>query len=304
VTGWPSIRAEEIPVPTRKRKFAQVSDPWSEYASAVVAANKTRLRWKEPKPAQWDKFDYEANLEIEQSALRLLGRHIATDESTPGLVRFDGLRVGEVTRHFETWTAGEIDGWVQHQLVGGFHGWGNVLSGGDLRQSSFSLSGSSQIELNIAARSGTDLTSDSFLAVFDRPLPDGDIDTVRLVVPSEGVCRQLVETSIVAMGSLIAPRSWRDLALRGLAPMVAASVNPAGSYAGDKLSAYARNSGAERPPVSILGAELSHHSYFGAAIRFGDGDWLELFPAALIAAFKEMVAEISSKHGVPVGLRL
>jgi len=261
---------------------------------------------------EWDKGDYEANLEIETYVAWLLAQHPKTDESTPGLVNVNNLRVGEVSRHFESGISGDISGWMQHHLVAGFWAYSqdlNILdNGGIFSFGRTNIGGTSSVNLNLTARSSEDLLSDSFLVVFDRVLPDGDIDTVRLIIPSDRVCRKAVSELLTDMGSEIAPESWRDQALCGLAPAVVTSVDTAGSYAGDKLSAYVRNTASSpetiRPSISFLGTELRHSVYFGSAIRFGESEWHELFPTALIVTLTDAIASISAKHGVPVGLRL
>jgi hypothetical protein len=251
----------------------------------------------------WDRRDYRANLALEAELPALLTRDIKTDETTPGLVRLSDLHVGEVSRHFETWTSGEIRGWMRHNLGISGLAYSMPLGNGDqLTSFGGSIRGTSQVQLNLEARSGTDLLSDACLAVFDRPLSGGDLDTIRVVIPSENGCRSGVAGAMEDLGAAIGPESWRDLALRGLEPVMTSRLQSSGSYVADRLSAYARTAGVERPPMTVLAAQLKLNVYQGAAIRFGDGAWLELFPAALIVAIGNTVKEISARHGVPIGI--
>jgi hypothetical protein len=121
-----------------------------------------------------------------------------TDESVDGVVVYKALKVGEVERHFDQVTSSSIQGQMQHAFK--MSGSGSSIHDvplralfGDTRSFyEFNGSGISDVQLGLSGSSRDDLTGDAFVAVFEQRLPDGTIDTIRAIVPSEGQVRSYV----------------------------------------------------------------------------------------------------------------
>lgn len=60
---------------------------------------------------------------LDQGLQKFLSRRSSLPSSSSGGIReYTGLRLGEVSRHFDASTTATITGWMTHDL--GFHGWG------------------------------------------------------------------------------------------------------------------------------------------------------------------------------------
>jgi hypothetical protein len=206
-----------------------------------------------------------------------------TTPATSGVLTKVGLQIGEVTRHFDSRTAGQIAGSVLHEF--GFHGgaFGMTMGGVGIGAGSLGLAGRSSVNLQIESSTRSDLVNDGFVAVFDEPSPLGITDTVRVVVPSDAACREMLHEVMVAagaavIGSLTAGQLSRLAAL-------ASSVQSETSYVADRLGAVLRASPNQRPVFSVVGLEVESHTMLGGAIQLpGEDKWTQLFPFGLLRA--------------------
>jgi hypothetical protein len=76
--------------------------------------------------------------------------------------RYTAMRLGEVSRHFDTNAAATISGWLTHNL--GFRGWaiGAGVGGVGLGVGTLGLSGTSKVSLTTSGTSRDNLMSDGF----------------------------------------------------------------------------------------------------------------------------------------------
>jgi hypothetical protein len=268
----------------------------------VLTHGKNRLGFVGGGWYKWDKGDYAASVELEETIPRIIARLPPSDDRTPGLVRLDGLRVGEVSRHFEASTIGAINGWMEHRL--GLEGWaaGARVGSSALGIGRLGLGGGSTVSLSLDMVTQDDLTSDGFVAVFDVVEAGIASDTVRVVVPGDGACGRMVAAWMRQLGTMVGRESWRDLALRGLADAVGTAIGTEASYVSDRLTAYFRSEPTESSPVTVLGVPLKRQVCLGAAICLSPStEWLQLFPAATLGEIERCVAEVSQRHAVPLG---
>lgn len=206
-----------------------------------------------------------------------------TNPSTPGVVTRAGLRLGELSRHFDSKTLGTITGFMNHSL--GFEGWGVGVSVGrfTLGTGRLGLSGASTVELSASSIARTDMLNDGFIAVFEAEVGN-DIDTLRLVVPSEAACRSAMADAIQILDAGIKPgRRWSPTSLQRLVAQSQALVSTETSYVSDRLNAALRADDAKSRRFAVVGVELAPHELLGGAIQFpGDSVWHQLFPVALM----------------------
>ena len=117
-----------------------------------------------------------------------------TSPAIPGLTTFRGLRVGELSSHFDSTTTGQITGTMHHDLIGGFSGISLDLALGIVDTAlagSIAIKGASAVDLISNSTSRVDLFSQSFVAIFDVGT-DGRRETLRVIAPSEPVCRERI----------------------------------------------------------------------------------------------------------------
>jgi hypothetical protein len=208
-----------------------------------------------------------------------------------------GLRIGEVSRHFDSNTSATITGWLTHNL--GFHGWGLGVEIGalGLGLGMLGLAGTSQVNLTSSGTTRDNLMSDGFVAVLEQDTPTGP-DTVRLVVPSEQAARELVSALLDEVAedftktdgngetSVEYPPAYS--ALERLGQRLLAFPDEA-SYVSDRLHSVMRMPEGSRPSIAIWGSSLSQHAILGSAIRIGDdGPIQPLFPLDLITAIRKV----------------
>lgn len=102
------------------------------------------------------------------------------------------LHIGEIKREFDSQTAGLIQGTMAHEL--GFHGsfTGITIGQFGFGRGNLGLSGTTNVNLNTNSTTRSDFLNDSFVAIFDVPSQSLVPDTIRVIVPSEQACRELV----------------------------------------------------------------------------------------------------------------
>ena len=206
-----------------------------------------------------------------------------TTPATYGVITRAGLQIGEVSRHFDSGTAGQITGSIAHEF--GFHGGavGITVRGVGLGVGSLGLSGQSSANLQTESTTRPDLLNDGFLAVFDEPSPLGIPDTLRVVVPSEAACREMLQELMAAAGAAVVG-GLTALQLSHLTA-VATSVSTEIGYVADRLSAVIRVSPSPSPVFSVVGLEVGSHTLLGGAIQMpGEERWMQLFPFGLLRA--------------------
>jgi hypothetical protein len=229
-----------------------------------------------------------------------------------GPARHTAMRLGEVSRHFDTNTASTISGWLTHNL--GFHGWaiGAEVGGVELGSGSLGLSGTSQVSLTTSGTSRDNLMSDGFFAVLEQDTPSG-IDTLRMVVPSEQAARELVKALLdEALDSFTAitnPRfktRWMmypqaHSTLAQFVPMLLSFPDEA-SYVSDRLHAVIRMPEPSRPLLNIWGEPLGQHAVLASSVQFGDEGAIQpLFPVDLITQLQvtTRLATYLAEYGKP-----
>lgn len=217
----------------------------------------------------------------------------STTPSTVGIVTYEDLRLGEVSRHFDTRTLGSITGFMNHSL--GFEGWGVGVSTRRLSVdvSSLGLSGTSTVQLSESSVARSDLLNDGFVAVFET----ADLDTLRVVAPSDEAARSVLEEAIHSVYAGMKPdRRPSPASMSRLISKCHALISGEVSYVSDRLNAVLRSDDPRARRFDVLGVELAPHTLLGGAIRFGgDSTWHQLFPIALLRTIgSEQVSNGSS----------
>jgi len=220
-----------------------------------------------------------------------------TDESVDGVVVYKALKVGEVERHFDQVTSASIQGQMQHAFK--MSGSGSSIHDvplralfGDTRSFyEFNGSGISDVRLGLSGSSRDDLAGDAFVAVFEQRLPDGTIDTIRAIVPSEGQVRSYVGQLLNAWQTQLGLNTDSEQMLRKYSGTIYQGIASDSSYVGDRLTAVLRMPQQEQPTVMVIGEAIGPHAVLAGAIRFGpSGPLYQLFPVALIHALSALIA--------------
>lgn len=246
--------------------------------------------------ARWRAFEaIAANLPRKLDAITVAPE---TAPSTPGVVTRTGLRLGEISRNFDSKTLGTISGFMHHSL--GFEGWSIGLSAGrfGLGIGSLGLSGTSTVQLTASEVTRTDMLNDGFVAVFESEA-DGDVDTLRLVAPSDEASRAVLDEAIQTINVGMKPgKRFSPAALERLISKCQSLISTEVSYASDRLNSVLRADNARSRRFAVVGVELSPHSLLGGAIQFpGDSAWHQLFPIALMRMLGgEELAGLDSGH--------
>jgi hypothetical protein len=220
------------------------------------------------------------------------------DENSKGYAVVEGLRVGEVVRHFDQQTSGAISGWLDHRLAFGGWGVGATVGRVGLGTGSIGLSGASQVHLGLEATTRANLLGDGWIAVLERPTAGGMVDVTRLVVPSEaavvgfleGVARSLAEEYRAALPECAST-------VLALAGRIRASSPTDISYVGDRLAAILRLPVEQRPPLTVIGVPLGEHAILGGAVRIGGEDRVHrLVPFELIERWLLLPGATNAKN--------
>ncbi len=250
------------------------------YSGLAVVAIWTWNRYRAR--ATWsrqDDVDRYASQVMSETFTLMAGRHEPLSDASPGLRSIHDARVGEVSQHFDQGISAAVTGWLRHEFS--LHGWGVGVSLDSLGLGTgkLGLSGSSSVALGVHGVLRDDLSGDGFVAVLERDLPSGTVDTVRVIVPSEPACREYVANLVSAIGARVGPGTQLDSTCRTHAPRLASSFPCDVAHASDQLRAVLRQPAERRPSVSVVGEDLGGSVILGGAIRIGpDGPWQQLFP--------------------------
>jgi hypothetical protein len=203
-----------------------------------------------------------------------------TTPATAGVVVFEDVQVGEVQRHFDSQTAALISGVLQHEL--GIHG--GVIGLGGFSVGRLGISGASTVDLQTQATTRDDLLNDAFVAVFDRLLPSGMVDTVRVVAPSEAATREILAGHLRAMYEGMGSRkSVGTQQFERIVQTTMSMVSTDVGYVSDQLSAVLRRKPDPAPVFTVVGLPLGQHALLGGSIQFpGADEWHQLFPVELM----------------------
>jgi len=226
---------------------------------------------------------------------------------------YDGFRLGEVTRHFDTGTSATIHGWMNHNLV--IQGWGIGVGIGhtNLGVGNIGIQGMSQVSLTSSGTNRDDLMSDGFVAILERN--NGHyVSTLRVIVPSETATRgwlavwlsswlQQIESSFAEAGSNVYVKlsedaykmstDWKNTrcysSFERSIPHLLAFKDEA-SYVSDRLYSILRMAPESRPVITVYGCQLSEHAILGTAIYFSDENRiLPLFPIYLVRGIPQAI---------------
>lgn len=212
------------------------------------------------------------------------------DSDAQGQVTLADLRLVESARHFDSQLSASIGGWLDHNL--GLHGFGvgTHLGGLGLNLGTFGLSGQSQAHLSVDGTARDNLVGEGFMAVFERRGPDGQTDTVRLVVPPEAVAREMLAQVLSTATQAYIEGSHAAQAVTTAAPHLMAVLPAETSHVSDRLSLMSKTGDGERFGVSVAGVEISTGVLLGAAIKLEpDGAWSQLFPLPLMRRVEEAI---------------
>lgn len=202
--------------------------------------------------------------------------------ATPGTETHGDLRLGEVMRQFDSQTAGVVEGTLRHEL--GLHGALLAVGSGGFGfgVGSFGLSGATSVDLHTQSTTRTDLLNEGFVAVFDAPTPSGIPDTLRLVVPSQAACRDMLVGFIRAIDAQEGSVGLSSGQVERMISVASSVVVTEASYVADRLAAVLRVNPTPAPVFSVVGVPAAAHTLLGGAIQFpGEDRWLQLSPIGL-----------------------
>ncbi|MGH8067084.1 MAG: hypothetical protein ACRERE_17960 [Candidatus Entotheonellia bacterium] len=244
--------------------------------------------------------DYSASQAIAQRLSGIGGRNEPLSDRSSGMRIIQGATVGEFSQHFDQRLSASVSGWLQHEL--GLHGWGVGGSVGrvGLGVGKVGISGVSSVDLDVSGVIRDNLGGDGFVAVLEQDQPNGMIDTIRIIVPSEPACREYIAHLLSSIGATFGTGSHVDETFRRYSPQLAASFPCDVSHVSDQLRAMLRQPPERRPTVSVVGEDLGGSAILGGAIRFGaDGPWQQLFPItrnrAILSAAESLLPRAASR---------
>jgi hypothetical protein len=200
-----------------------------------------------------------------------------------------GLHLGEVERHFDSSITASITGWLEHDLA--FRGWGVGVAGQHVGVGTgrLGLVGQSSVQLDLRGVARDDLLADGFVAVLERR-DVGSIDTLRVVVPSQPMIREIIGALLDSLGATFGHGSYTASVLTAAGETARAGLTTDVSHVSDVLTAILRLPETVRPTVSVIGARLTEFAILGGAIRVGNEDrTYQLFPFELAAALTSQV---------------
>ncbi len=231
---------------------------------------------------EWSKRndrDYSASQAIGRRLSDIGGRNEPLSDLSSGMQVIQGATVGEISQHFDQRLSASVSGWLHREL--GLHGWGVGVSAGrvGLGVGKVGISGSSSVDLDVSGVIRNDLGGDGFVAVLEQDRPNGMIDTLRIIVPSEPACREYIANLLSAIGATFGTGSHVDETFRRYSSQLAASFPCDVSHVSDQIRALLRRPPERRPTVSVIGEDVGGSAILGGAIRIGaDGPWHQLFP--------------------------
>jgi hypothetical protein len=264
------------------------------YAVIMVRASaKARRRNEETnrRMALYNDLDYTTSQNIQKQLTPSNDPPSVANPSAFPASLYEDMGVGEISRHFDQRMQASISGWLNHELS--FHGWGAGLRVGNvgLGLGQMGLSGQSQVNLNMSGTMRDDLLSDSFVAVFERTLPNGMTDTLRVLVPPEPALHDFLSQFVNGLAQQITPGTHCQAALHPVFSSLA-SLQLSVSRVSDLLSSILRQPAEKRPTVKVIGVLLSEGIMLGEAIQFAqDARWYNLFPISRCLEAKRLTGE-------------
>lgn len=259
-------------------------------------------------------LDYEASKPIKAALPALMAEvqssSLNIDTAQPGVAVYQGLQLGEVSRHFDSQTSASIEGWLNHnlQVSGRTVSYQRGLTGADYRyydsmsvgNYSGSITGQSSVHLTFSGTTRDNLLADGFVAVLEQETTEGWMDTLRVIVPSEPAMREYVQQFIASMGKMFPSGSHRDAVLQQGATALAQYLSTDVSYVSDRLNAILRMPPEKRPVVAVIGTQVTAHAIVGGAMQFAnDGRWHQLFPISVIQKMTALVEESAGNVALP-----
>ena len=240
--------------------------------------------------------DYEISKRINSTLpALLLPAQFPVYTSDPDVCVYRDLRLGELTRHFDRQTAGSISGWLTHRFNLAFSAYRGPMSpGSDHTTSTGSgmIAGSSSVQLSLEATTRDNISSNAFVAVLETEIVQGNVETIRLVVPGESVIHDYLFRLAHELGSSCGQGTWREEVLQKYASRLKEAILSDVTHVSDQLSAILRMAPQDRPTINVTGVKVSPHVILGATIQFGpDGQQYLLFPVGVIQALTKFVLE-------------
>lgn len=206
-----------------------------------------------------------------------------TTPDTPAVEVRRNLRLGEIRREFDSQTAGVIQGTMQHEL--GLHGnfTGVKLGGIGIGRGQLGLSGVTDVNLKTRSTTRSDFLSDSFVAIFDEPRQSVIPETLRVIVPTEEECRELIVDYFSSVSTQMGLNRFNEGLDQRIMQVATQSIATDISYVSDRLSAVLRMNAEKPPTFNVVGVMSGPHMMLGGAIQMqGDDRWLQLFPFGLL----------------------
>lgn len=289
--------------------------------SEIKVSNLVGVSWKEPRllngcitfilPAGKLEVTFSRNNRDEFRAVyealitslnetRRLGAHLKTlfnpgftvpltTPETPDVVVRRNLRLGEIRREFDSQTTGVIEGAMQHEL--GLHGsfTGIKLGGIGIGSGQLGLSGTTKVNLQTQSTTRSDFRSDRFVAIFDEPSNSPIPETLRVIVPTEEECREVIVDYFSSVLSHMGLEQGLEQRIMSVAEgAIATDI----SYVSDRLSAVLRMNSEKAPVFNVIGVMSRPHMMLGGAIQMpGDDRWLQLFPVGLLRILSMPLAD-------------
>jgi hypothetical protein len=211
-----------------------------------------------------------------------------TTPAIPDTEVHEGLRIGEINSQFDSRMAGQITGKLRHEL--GFHG-GSVgvgVGGYSLSVGRLGLSGVSSVDLGTEGTSRADLLNQAFVAVFEVPTQRGIPETLRVVVPSEAACSQMLIDSVLEIAGRMGSEPLPDTEITRMTGVLGSLVSTEITYALDRLNAVLRIDRSARPAIDVVGIPIGPGALLGGALRIqGESRWVQLFPLGLMHAMRD-----------------
>jgi len=211
-----------------------------------------------------------------------------TTPGAPGLLGYRGLQAADVSSHYDTTTAGQVTGTLEHSLRGSFAATGFAVDLGlidSVTAGSMRISGSSTLDLITRSTSRHDLLNQAFVAVFEMPRTR---ETVRLIAPADAVCREAIRTVVGEASGHVDPAELPERRAAELAESLTGRILIETTLAFDRLNALLRAPVASRPAVELIGLPVAPGTLLGGALRIaGEQRWLQLFPLGLLRALED-----------------
>jgi len=211
---------------------------------------------------------------------------------------YQNLRIGEMSRHFDSQTKAIITGWLDHQFAIEGKGIGLQVGNVGLGVGKVGITGQSQANFGLSATTRDNLLGNGFIAVLERDMYGGLVDTVRVVVPSEPAIREFVEQFMDGLSAIFYRTSYCGNVFSAYTASLQQLIEI--SYVSDLLSACLRMPPARRPRVSVIGEKINEHAIIGDMILFeNEGRWHTLFPTHLLREINGIAIQARDKVDLP-----